>query len=77
MTNKVDRAKNLLIDEFFSKLLEAQKDVYKSFIFGSAEHDVEGRERALVKLRAIEEFEASIQSLAQDSEIEKKRFKVF
>ncbi len=72
-----DRAKNLLIDEFFSELLKAQKEVYKSFIFGSAEHDVEGRERALVKLRAIEEFEASIQSLAQDSEIEKKRFKVF
>ena len=72
-----DRAKNLLIDEFFSELLKAQKEVYKSFIFGSAEHDVEGRERALVKLRAIEEFEASIQSIAQDSEIEKKRFKVF
>ena len=74
--NPSDRAKNLLIDEFFSKLLEAQKDVYKSFIFGSAEHDVEGRERALVKLRAIEEFHASIQSIAQNSEIEKKRFKV-
>ena len=72
-----DRAKNLLIDEFFSKLLEAQKDVYKSFIFGSADHDVEGRERALVKLRAIEEFEASIRSIADQGEIEKKRIKVF
>ena len=72
-----DRAKNLLIDEFFSKLLEAQKDVYKSYIFGSAEHDVEGRERALVKLRAIEEFEASIRSIADQGEIEKKRIKVF
>ena len=72
-----DRAKNLLIDEFFSELLKAQKDVYKSFIFGSAEHDVEGRERALVKLRAIEEFEASIRSIADQGEIEKKRIKVF
>ena len=72
-----DRAKNLLIDDFFTKLLEAQKDVYKSYIFGSADHDVEGRERALVKLRAIEEFEASIRSIAQNDEIEKKRFKVF
>jgi len=75
--NPSDRAKNLLIDDFFTKLLEAQKDVYKSYIFGSADHDVEGRERALVKLRAIEEFEASIQSIAQNDEIEKKRFKVF
>lgn len=71
-----DRAKNLLLDDFFTGLVEAQKDVYKSYIFGSADHDVEGRERALVKLRAIEEFHASIQSIAQNSEIEKKRFKV-
>ena len=77
MINKVDRAKIYLQDDFFVELLEAHKEVYKSYIFGSAEHDVEGRERALVKLRAIEEFEASIQSIAQDSEIEKRRFKVF
>ena len=75
--NKVDRAKIYLQDDFFLELLEAHKEVYKSYIFGSAEHDVEGRERALVKLRAIEEFEASIQSIADDSEIEKRRFKVF
>jgi hypothetical protein len=75
--NKTDRAKIYLQDDFFLELLNAHKEVYKSYIFGSAEHDVEGRERALVKLRAIEEFEASIQSIAQDDEIEKKRFKVF
>lgn len=75
--NKVDRAKNLLIDEFFVELVEAQKEVYKSYIFGSPEHDVEGRERALVKLRTIEEFEASIRSIADQGEIEKKRIKVF
>jgi hypothetical protein len=75
--NKVDRAKIYLQDDFFLELLEAHKGVYKSYIFGSAEHDVEGRERALVKLRAIEEFEASIQSIADQGEIEKKRIKVF
>jgi len=74
--NKVDRAKIYLQDDFFVELLDAHKEVYKSYIFGSAEHDVEGRERALVKLRAIEEFQASIQSIAQKSEIEKKRIKV-
>lgn len=71
-----DRAKNLLLDDFFLELINAQKEVYKSYIFGSADHDVEGRERALVKLRAIEEFEASIRSIAKNDEIEKKRFKV-
>lgn len=77
MNNKVDRAKIYLQDDFFLELLEAHKEVYKSYIFGSAEHDVEGRERALVKLRAIEEFEASIRSIADQGEIEKKRIKVF
>lgn len=75
--NKAERANNLLRDEFFVEILTAQKDLYKSFIFGSAEDDVEGRERALVKLRAIEEFEASLQSLVQQVQIEKKRFRVF
>ena len=75
--NKAERANNLLRDEFFIEILTAQKDFYKSFVFGSAEDDVEGRERALVKLRAIEELEASLQSLVQQVQIEKKRFRVF
>jgi hypothetical protein len=75
--NKAERAKNYLMDEFFMELLNAQKDLYKSYIFGSAEHDVEGREKALVKLKAIEEFEASLQSLVQQSEIDKRRIRFF
>lgn len=75
--NKAERAKTYLMDEFFVDLLEAQKDLYKSYIFGSAEHDVEGREKALVKLRAIEEFEASIQSIVDQTEIDKRRIKFF
>ena len=75
--NATDRAKTLLGDEFFQGLLQAQKDSFKSYIFSSAEHDVEGRERALVKLRAMEDFEASLRSILQQEEIDKKRFKVF
>jgi hypothetical protein len=75
--NKAERAKNYLMDEFFMELVNAQKDLYKSYIFGSAEHDVEGREKALVKLKAIEEFEASLQSLVQQSEIDKRRIRFF
>jgi hypothetical protein len=75
--NKAERANNYLMDEFFMELVEAQKDLYKSYIFNSAEEDVEGRERALIKLRAIEEFEASLQSLVQQSEIDKRRIRFF
>ena len=75
--SKVDRANALLRDEFFVEVFEAQKELYKNIIFNSAEHDVEGRERALVKLRAIEELESSFQSIAKQGEMEKKRFKVF
>lgn len=75
--NKAERAQTYLRDEFFNELYEAQVEFYKSSIFNSHQDDVEGRERALVKLRAIEEFYASIQSIAEQSEIEKKRFRVF
>jgi hypothetical protein len=75
--NKAERANNFLMDDFFMELVNAQKDLYKSYIFNSAEHDVEGRERALVKLKAIEEFEASLQSLVQQSEIDKRRIRFF
>ena len=75
--NKAERANNYLMDEVFMELVNAQKDLYKSYIFGSAEHDVEGREKALVKLKAIEEFEASLQSLVQQSEIDKRRIRFF
>jgi len=75
--NRAERAKTYLTDEFFVELLQAQKDLYKSYVFNSPEHDVEGRERALVKLRAIEDFEASLRSILQQEEIDKRRFKVF
>ena len=75
--NKAERANNYLMDEFFMELVQAQKDLYKSYIFNSADEDVDGRERALIKLKAIEEFEASLQSLVQQSEIDKRRIKFF
>lgn len=75
--NKVDRAKTFLMDEFFIEMIETQKELYKNIIFSSAPDDVDVRERALIKLRAIEEFEASFQSIAKQDEMEKKRFKVF
>jgi len=75
--NKAERANHYLRDEFFMELVGAQKDLYKSYIFNSADQDVDGRERALIKLKAIEEFEASLQSLVQQSEIDKRRIRFF
>jgi len=50
--------------------------LYKNNIFNSNEDDVDFRERSLVKLRAIEEFEASIQAIADDKQINAKKWKI-
>lgn len=77
MTNKAERANALLGDEFFVELVENQKLLYKNNIFNSAENDVEFREKSLIKLRAIEEFIASIQAVADDKQIKAKSWKIF
>jgi hypothetical protein len=74
--NKSERAITFLNDEFFVELIEAQKDLYRNNIFNSNEDDVDFRERSLIKLRAIEEFEASIQAIADDKQINAKKWKI-
>jgi hypothetical protein len=74
--NKAERANVYLNDEFFKELVEKQKMLYKNNIFNSAEDDVEFREKSLIKLRAIEEFEASIQAIADDKQIKAKKWKI-
>jgi hypothetical protein len=75
--NKAERANIYLTDEFFMELVENQKLLYKNNIFNSAEDDVDFRERSLIKLKAIEEFEASIQAIADDKQINAKKWKIF
>ena len=75
--NWPERASTLLNDEFFTSVVEKQQQGYISTILNSSETDVDLRERALIKHRAIEEFIASIQSIADKRAIEKKRFKIF
>jgi len=75
--NKAERANTYLTDEFFMELVENQKLLYKNNIFNSNEDDVDFRERSLIKLRAIEEFEASIQAIADDKQINAKKWKIF
>jgi hypothetical protein len=74
--NKSERANIYLTDEFFMELVENQKLLYKNNIFNSAENDFDFREKSLVKLRAIEEFEASIQAIADDKQINAKKWKI-
>jgi hypothetical protein len=74
--SKADQAQRLLTDDFFKELVENQKLLYKNNIFNSAEDDVELREKSLVKYRAIEEFIASIQAIADEKQIANKRWKI-
>lgn len=72
-----ERAATLLRDEFFMDVVKKQQEGYISLILNSNEDDVDVRERSLIKHRAIEEFVASIQSLADSPKIDKKRLKFF
>ena len=75
--NRAERAKVLLSDDFLMELVENQKLLYKNNIFNSDEGDVELREKSLIKYRAIEELLASIQAVADDKQIEAKKWKIF
>lgn len=74
--NKAERAKVLLSDDFLMELVENQKLLYKNNIFNSDENDFDLREKSLIKYRAIEEFLASIQAVADDKQIEAKKWKI-
>jgi hypothetical protein len=72
-----ERAAALLKDEFFLSVVKRQQELYITNILNSPETDVDVRERTLMKYRAIEEFVASIESIAAQTEIDKKRWKIF
>jgi len=75
--NKAERAKIYLTDDFFMELVENQKLLYKNNIFNSDENDVEIREKSLIKYRAIEELLASFQAVADDKQIQARKWKIF
>lgn len=75
--NKQEQAERLLRDEFFQAVVKIQQEMYISLILSSREDDIEVRERSLIKHRALEEFVASIESMAKQKLIDEKRFKFF
>lgn len=77
MIDRQARAKNILADEFFTSVVKEQRELYINNILNSLEDDIDSRERSLLKLRAIEEFIANLESIAKSNEIKEKRWKVF
>lgn len=75
--NYAERAKALLKDEFFQDVVKSQQELYIGNILNSSETDIDLRERSLIKHRAIAELVASLESIAAQTEIDKKRWKIF
>ena len=75
--NNAERAQAYLQDEFFLDVVEKQRSLYISNIVNSSAEDAEVREMNYLKLRVLDEFTASIRSIADDKLVERKRWKVF
>ena len=75
--NNAERAQAYLQDEFFLDVVEKQRHLYISNIVNSSAEDVEVREMNYLKLRVLDEFIATIRSIADDKLVERKRWKVF
>jgi hypothetical protein len=71
-----ERAKILLQDDMFLDLVAKQKQLYINNILNSEDDAVDVRERTLLKLRGLEEFIATIESISVQDQIEKKRWKI-
>lgn len=74
---QAERAQAYLQDEFFLDVVEKQRQLYISNIVNSNAEDTEVREMHYLKLRVLDEFIATIRSIADDSLVERKRWKVF
>lgn len=74
--DKVQRAKNLIGDDFFMGEIESMKDAELQKIVNSQPHEVEQREIAYLKINALQLVIAHFESIAATSEIAKKRWKI-
>jgi len=77
MNNKPEQAARLLNDEFFQYVVKLQQELYISNILNSSDIDIEQRERNFMKYQVVQELVASIESISQQREIDKKRMKFF
>ena len=75
--NQAERARSLLKDDLFVGVVNKQRQMYISNILDSRDEDVDLRERERLKLKGLDEFIASLESMASQTEIDKKRWKIF
>lgn len=73
MTDASLKAHSFLNDDFFKDVVEKQRLLYINNILNSADDALDFRERERLKLKGLEEFIASLESIAADREIDKKR----
>jgi hypothetical protein len=75
--NAALKAQNLLTNEFFTDVVKIQRELYIRNIIDSSPEQGDVREDAYIKIRTLDEFIATLESMAKQPEIEKKRFKIF
>jgi hypothetical protein len=74
--SKADRAKHLLMDEFFMDEINAMKEECVLQIVNSRPDDYEQREDAYRSIRTINQIIARFESIAAQKEIDAKRWKI-
>ena len=77
MTQRWERAKGLLGDEFLSEVFaELEKDNIERII-NSNPDDIDLREESYTMIRAVRQVKARLETIAAEGEMVKRRFKIF
>jgi len=77
MTQRWERAKALLGDEFFQEVLaELEKDNIERIIRSNPD-EIDTREEAYGSIRAVNQVKARLEAIAAEGEMVKKRFRIF
>lgn len=74
--DKANRAAHLLMDDFFQEEVETMRKLCLEKIVNSRADDYEEREQAYRQIKAIDEFVAHFKSLAAQTAIDAKRWKI-
>ena len=77
MTQRWERAKGLLGDEFLGEVfVELEKDNIERII-NSNPDDIDLREESYTMIRAVRQVKARLETIAAEGEMVKRRFKIF
>jgi len=68
--------RNILRDEEFNKVIQELRENQLNRIIYSNEDDAKERERAYVRVKTIDELMGYLESIAKDSEIKDKAWKI-